>query len=204
MAFPTRTPATSPPSPPPPRQKPLSTRHTEKQSAEKQKRKKKTKKQEKWGGREGTQKYTRNKTRQTLEDISKLRTWKCVRIQLQASADRPAVKRANPPTGTTNKANHEGKSIGTLQGKPGNATRNTGNANKRYATAKSRQETPGTLKENTGNANNDTPLPRHAGNAQPMKPETLKLGRGRHKQAPRRHSWACSSLLTKLNTFNLM
>ena len=36
------------------------------------------------------QKHTRNKTRETLDDISKLRTWKCVRIQLQAPADRPA------------------------------------------------------------------------------------------------------------------
>ena len=132
------------------------------------------KRQENGGEREGTQKHTRNKTHQMLEDIiSELRTWKCVRIQLQAPADHPAVKRANPHTGTTNKGSHKGKSTRMLQGKSGNATGNTGNANKRYATAKSHRETLGTLKENTGNANNAMPLPRHA---QPMKPETLKTG----------------------------
>ena len=92
------------PSHEPPTPKPLSTRHTEK-SVEKQKRKKKRKHRKNGGGREGTQKHTRNKTRETLDDISKLRTWKCVRIQLQTPADRPAYCQDTPGNAGNAKGN---------------------------------------------------------------------------------------------------
>ena len=71
-----------------------------------------------------------------------------------------------------------------------------------YATAKSHQETLGTLtcRGNTRNANNATPR----NTVQPITPETLKLSRKCYRPTSECHSHACSWLLTKLNTFNLM
>ena len=113
------------------------------------------------------QKHTRNKTCKTIDDISKLRTWKCVRIQLQALADLPA----------------ESEPINTQEQQTRLATK--GNLQERYRESRGKlqetlgtpktlrycQDTPEMLSETLGNASNTTLLPRHARNAQPMKPE---------------------------------
>ena len=100
------------------------------------------KRQEKWG-REGTQKHMRNKTRKTLDDISKLRTWKCMCIQLQAPADHPA----------------ESKLINTQEQQTRLATK--GNLQERYRESRGKlQETLGTpttlryCQDTPGNAGN--------------------------------------------------
>ena len=103
-------------------------------------KKKKRKDRKNGGGREGTQKHTRNKTREMLDDISKLRTWKCVRIHLQAPADCPA----------------ESEPINTQEQQTRLATK--GNLQERY------RESLGTLQETLGTPMfNVTLLPRHAG-----------------------------------------
>ena len=98
-----------------------------------------------------------------LDDISKLHTWKCVRIQLQAPADRPAesepINTQEQQTGLAPKGNLPER------------YRKHWERQQRYATAMTRREMPGMLREALGNASNATLLPRHAGNAQPMKPE---------------------------------
>ena len=90
-----------------------------------------------------------------------------MRIQLQAPADRPAesepISTQEQQTRLATKGNlpeRYRESRGTLQEILGTPT------TLRYC-----QDTPGMLRETLGNASNATLLPRHAGNAQPMKPE---------------------------------
>ena len=68
------------------------------------------------------------------------------------------------------------------------------------------QVTPGNAGNTTVNTWNVNTL-RHCqvmtGNAQRIMAETLKLSRECYKQTPERHGCVCSSLLTKLNTFNV-
>ena len=119
------------PSHQPPHAKTLSTCHTEK-SVERKHRKKLE--------REGGDAKTHEKQNPRNARRHKQATHMEMRAHTTASTHwPPGRKRADQHPGTTNKASPEGTSTGTLQGKPGNAT------------------------GNTGNANNVTLLPRHAG-----------------------------------------